>query len=171
MAANNGEHPKCIEDVRRLMALNGESSAGLRNQQKLLRVRRVAVPNAALEGAARIDVALNDFERALLDEETELEQLRALTATSALVNTSLDLDEVLTQAMDEIVNLTGAGRGFIVLRNRDSGELEFRISRAPDDDNRVDISRTILDEVITTGKPLLTDNASSDPRVSRSQNR
>lgn len=169
MAADNGEHPKCIEDVRRVIALNGEISAGLRSQQKLLRIRRVSMPNAALQGTAQIDEALNAFERALLDEETELEQLRALTATSALINSSLDLDEVLTKAMDEIVNLTGAGRGFIILRDRDSGELDFRISRAPDDDTRADISRTIIDEVLATGKPLLTDNASSDPRVSRSK--
>ena len=169
MAADNGDHPKCIEDVRRLIALNGEISAGLRSQQKLLRVRHVTVPNAALQGTAQIDTALSQFENLLLDEETELEQLRALMATSALINTSLDLDEVLAQAMDEIINLTGAGRGFIILRDRDSAELDFRISRAPDGDMRVDISRTIIEEVLTTREPLLTDNASSDPRVSRSQ--
>ena len=69
--------------------------------------------------------------------------------------------------MDEIINLTGAERGYILLRNADTDELEFRVCREPDavpgEVQGADISRTILNEVFNVGKPLLTDNASVRP--------
>src|SRR5690606_35142255 len=98
-------------------------------------------------------------------------QLRGLTETSALINSSLDADAILAQAMDEIINLTGAERGYILLTNKETGELEFRICREPESEQTEgeDISRTVIHEVMTTRKPMLTDNASSDPRMQGSR--
>ncbi|MBZ0288566.1 MAG: GAF domain-containing protein, partial [Anaerolineae bacterium] len=100
-------------------------------------------------------------------------QLRAVTGTSEQINTSLDLDEELADAMDNVIALTGAERGYIVLTNPNpfgEEELEFRIARDPeqmDKQGRVTFqgSRTILSEVLQTGQPLLTDNAYNDPRM------
>ncbi|MBE2267013.1 MAG: GAF domain-containing protein, partial [Anaerolinea sp.] len=169
MAIPSGEQPKCVEDVRGLHAMNTELSASLRRQQTILQARKVTIPGNVLEEATAIDGQLSKLEQTLLDEQTELEQLRALTETSSLINSSLDVDQVLGQAMDEIINLTGAGRGFILLRSRETGEIEFRTVRAPEDDQRQDISRTVIDQVMNTGEPLLTDNASSDPRIKQSE--
>ena len=83
-----------------------------------------------------VDEELSTLERYLLNDETELEQLRALTETSAMINSSLDADAILAQAMDEIINLTGAERGYILLRNDDTDELEFRICREPEQRRR-----------------------------------
>ncbi len=169
MTIQNGDHPKCVEEVRQLRTLNGEIRDGLRNQQAILQRRSVSIPDNVIQNLVSLDQHFERLEHTLLDEQTEIEQLRALTETSALINSSLDLDHVLAQAMDEIINLTDAGRGFILLRNRDTGELDFRVVRATDGDERHDVSRTILNQVIASGEPLLTDNASSDPRVKQSE--
>lgn len=168
MTILNGDHPKCVDEVRRLRALNADLCDGLRRQQAILKTRGISVPDNVIQFGAGIDEQLVKLEATLLDEQTEIEQLRALTQTSAMINSSLDLDQVLAQAMDEIINLTGAGRGFILLRNRETGEIEFRVSRAGDSEGHEDVSRSIIDNVIQTGEALLTDNASSDPRVRKS---
>src|SRR5687767_1750432 len=59
--------------------------------------------------------------------EHERDQYKALAHTAALINTSLDLTQVLNEVMDTIIELTGAERGYLMLRNDDTGELEYRI--------------------------------------------
>src|SRR5262249_11230182 len=65
----------------------------------------------------------------------------------------------------------GAERGYILLRSEATDEIEFRICREPEGDanNGADISKTVLHEVLESGKPLLTDNASNDPRMKQSE--
>ena len=53
----------------------------------------------------------------------------ALAEITRVVNSSLELDEVLRIVMDTIVRLTGAERGFLMLHN-EVGELVIRIARA-----------------------------------------
>jgi PAS domain S-box-containing protein len=106
--------------------------------------------------------------RSLTAGQIELRQLRALAQTTALLNSSLDVDTVLNTVMDTVVQLTGAERGFILLKNEQTGEIEFRIARGIDreqlgrDDFKV--SNTIIREVLTSGAPVLTDNARADDR-------
>ena len=68
----------------------------------------------------------------LMSRQIELRQLRALAETTALINSSLDTDSVLNQVMDTVIQLTGAERGYIMLTNKASGALEFRIARGID---------------------------------------
>ena len=110
--------------------------SGLTSQQSLLQIRDLSLAPELLEHVAQVDVELTALDKALRSDETELEQLRALTETSALINSSLDPDAILAQAMDEIINLTGAERGYILLRNKNSAELEFRVCREPENDAR-----------------------------------
>src|SRR5690606_23311511 len=104
------------------------------------------------------------------EDERELAQLRAIVATSALMNSSLDLDTVLADAMDEIINLTGAERGFLLLRDAETGEMAFRLMRGVEDNGATSqvgnqqVSRAILNHTFETGAPMLTDNAFKDPR-------
>jgi adenylate cyclase len=94
--------------------------------------------------------------------------LRALAETTALITSTLDVDEVLNQVMDTVIRLTGAERGYIVLKNKETGEMEFRIARGMAqeqlDNNEFIVSRTIVNQVADSGEPLLTDNASNDER-------
>src|SRR5690606_14188036 len=63
--------------------------------------------------------------------------------------------------------LTGAERGYIVLKNKETGELGFTVARGMDQ-SQLDsskglvVSRSIVNRVADTGEPVLTDNASAD---------
>lgn len=167
----NGDHDACFDSIKQLRELSRRLSDGLTSQQNLLEVRSLSLSPDLLQAMEGVDEALAALERFVLYDETELEQLRALTETSALINSSLNVDRVLNQAMDEIIILTGAERGYILLKDKDSGELEFRVCREPELDQTggADISRTVLDEVLSSEQPLLSDNASIDVRMMQAE--
>jgi len=171
MTAMTGDQAACLEEIGRIRELSTRVYTGLRNQQELMKVRDLSLSQDLIDRTGQIDDQLSILEKYLRSDETELEQLRALTETSAMINSSLDLDAILAQAMDEIINLTGAERGYILLRSATTSELEFRVCREPETDalNGADISKTVLHEVFATAKPLLTDNASNDPRMKQSE--
>ncbi len=77
------------------------------------------------------------------------------------------LDPLLSYAINEVLNLVGAERGYIVLIN-DDNELEFRVKQRADGSqitSKTDpISHSILDEVVRTSKGLIVRNALLDPR-------
>lgn len=148
--------------------LEGAAQA-LRKQSDLLRVRNVAPPLHLLNAFASIDIALHQLNQSISDEATEIGQLQALAETYAMINSSLDVDVVLAQALDEIVALTGAERGFILLYDPETDSLDLRIARGME--GQIDggeMSSFVLREVISSGKPVLTDNASRDPLLAKS---
>jgi adenylate cyclase len=106
----------------------------------------------------------------LTSDATELEQLRALAETTALINSSLDVSQVLNGVMDTVIALTRAERGYIVLRDEKTGQMEFRIARNFDretiDERELIVSRSIVEEVAQTGRDVQTTDALSDPNYS-----
>ncbi|MBI1257947.1 MAG: GAF domain-containing protein [Chloroflexi bacterium] len=171
MTTMTGDQAACLEEIGRIRELSSHIYTGLRNQQELMKIRDLSLSPELIDSTGQIDDQLSTLERYLRNDETELEQLRALTETSAMINSSLDANAILAQAMDEIINLTGAERGYILLRNETTDELEFRVCQEPQEDanNGADISRTVLNEVFASANPLLTDNASNDPRMKQSE--
>ena len=99
--------------------------------------------------------------------ENERRSLRALAQMGQVVNSSIDLDEVLQIVMDTIIRLTGAERGFLMLRGPD-GELEVRTARdwgqGSLDQSEFAVSRTIVNRVVQENQAVLTTNAADDPR-------
>ena len=99
--------------------------------------------------------------------EEERSKLLALATTTQAVNSSLELDEVLQLVMDTIVRLTGAERGFLMLRDL-QGQMVTHVARNWEQEsinpNEFAISRTIIQRVIDSGEPVLTTNAQEDPR-------
>lgn len=83
-----------------------------------------------------------------------------------------NLSLLLNYVVDEAIKLVGAERGYIVLRQPD-GSLDFRVTRDQNGraiENAEDqISTSILTEVITTNRPLVLDNAMTNPKFSRSE--
>jgi adenylate cyclase len=157
-------------ELRNLRALVEEVDASLRSQREILKRRGMNLPPMVLQNVATVKTDLEKLEGGLVEEQTELGQLRALADMSAMINSSLDLDEVLTQAIDVVINLTGAERGYIILKDLNTGALDFRIARdnelgARRGDGTIQISNSILNEVIATGEPLLADNAYKDERL------
>jgi PAS domain S-box-containing protein len=111
---------------------------------------------------------LEDLERRVKAQEKEREQLRALQDVGAMINSSLDLDQVLVVVMDAIIDLTKAERSILMLKNEDSGELDLRVYRNMDretiEKSSFDISRSIVRAVAESGEPVVTMNAMSDSR-------
>ncbi|HVU11830.1 MAG TPA: adenylate/guanylate cyclase domain-containing protein [Phototrophicaceae bacterium] len=137
-------------------------------ERATLKPRAVGLPTGSLETLDQVHHHLDRLAGQLMSRHIELRQLRALAETTALINSSLDTDSVLNQVMDTVIQLTGAERGYIMLTNKASGKLEFRVARGIDREQLVRddfiVSNTIVNQVFSSGEPVLTDNAKSDPR-------
>jgi adenylate cyclase len=108
-----------------------------------------------------------------LDEQHQ--QWASLVDIGNVINSSLDLSEVLCQVMDAIVNLTGAERGVLMLKANGSGTAELvpQIARNWEqesiEDSDLALSRSIIQRVFNDGQPILTTNAQQDPRFDTQQ--
>lgn len=126
-------------------------------------------PSPLADGLAQLQATLMRLQNAAIAQEAELTRLRSLAETAGMVNSSLDLTTVLNQVMDNIIRLTSAERGFLMLKDA-RGELQFTVARGMDsaglDKSDFHVSRTILNTVAQTGEPVVTTNAQSDPRFS-----
>jgi len=118
----------------------------------------------------QLDASLKDLGHELTTQLKELENLTALYNVSQIVNSTLDLSEVLNLTMDLIIQVTGAERGFLMLMDDGGGELTFRIARNMDREtiagSSFEISRSVVNQVAQEGKSILTTNAQADPRFS-----
>lgn len=94
-------------------------------------------------------------------------RFEALYNVSRLLGASLDETTVLNQVMDAIIQLTGAERGFLMLRD-DDDNLHVRVARNFDQQSlsseEFHYSRTIAYGVMDSAKAILTTNAVEDPR-------
>ena len=141
----------------------------LRNQQDMLRQRGINLPSGSIDNLRALKKRLDTLQKTIVDSQQELKSLRALAETTALINSAQKTGEVLNQVMDTVIALTGAERGYIVLKNADTHELEFRVARGMDQSTLdgskgMIVSKTIVNTVADTGEPVLTDNASKDER-------
>ena len=141
-------------------------------QAALLQTRSASIPAKMYEGAARLVESLQALRKPLQALEDERLSLHALANIGSVVNSSLELDEVLKIVMDTLVRLTGAERGFLMLRT-DRQELVIRTARNWEqetlDSTESAISRTVITRVVQTGQPILTTNAQEDPRFTGQQ--
>jgi serine phosphatase RsbU (regulator of sigma subunit) len=98
------------------------------------------------------------------------DRLALLYRLSQTFNSSLDLDEVLNRVMDEVIAITGAERGFVMLRDEPEGDLIFRVARGMDqrviEDPPFQVSRGVVERVAHEGQPVLTSDAQHDDRFS-----
>jgi len=112
---------------------------------------------------------VNHLDRELQSQQREREEQQALFQVTRVVNSSLDIDQVLNQVMDQIIHLSQAERGFLMLYD-DTGKLEYKTARNMDretiEGSSFNISRTIVERVAQQGAPVVTTNAQEDPRFS-----
>ena len=105
-----------------------------------------------------------------LEEGEEHRRLAALYQVSQTLGTSLNLDEVLKQVMDAVIGLTGAERGFLMLKHHETGQLELRAGRNVEQKTLqqadMKVSKTVMETVLETQEGIVTTNAQSDPRFS-----
>jgi signal transduction histidine kinase len=107
--------------------------------------------------------------------------LETLLHLGQLLNSSLDLKQVLDTSMDKVITFVGAERGFILLVDIETGRvwgeavheinkdsLERTLS-GTDLANSAEISRTLVEYVLDSRQPVVTYNAMEDPRFSSRQ--
>lgn len=160
--------PTLIGELREIKQLVEDTSESLKSQREILKLRGMSLPPTTMQSLSALSNDINKLEGSVLSDQTELGQLRFLSEISGKINSSLDVDTVLSQAMDVVINLTNAERGYIILKNSDTGELEFRVKRESEllpkqggsDDPQ--ISQSIIRDVMSSGQPLLTENAYGD---------
>ena len=115
--------------------------------------------------------ALNDLEQVEQHQGAgEQARLAALFKVCRALGSSLQLSEVLRETMDSVIQLTGAERGFLMLANQETGELTFQAARNFQQENlnknEMEVSRSVIQEVIRSGEGILTTNALIDDRFS-----
>jgi len=100
---------------------------------------------------------------------SEAEQLALLLEVGREFCSSLQIDEVLRRVLDRVIEVTGAERGFVVLRERDD-RLAVRHARNLDQESieadEFKVSRGLFERVASSGEPLLTSNAMNEPSLS-----
>ncbi|MCA9647832.1 MAG: FHA domain-containing protein, partial [Myxococcales bacterium] len=98
--------------------------------------------------------------------------LQIMYRTSLAVSQTLDIDQLLTRIIDMIFDWVDADRGCIMLKNKETGELEPHVRRhrrGNQTDERISISKTILDYVVEHSQGVLTSNARDDTRFDAAQ--
>ncbi len=141
--------------------------------QQTAKLRTSLESKNALEAVDGLKILENSLERiseVLIPFEQRFSHLQALAGIGQVINSTLEVDEVLQIVMDTIVRLMGAERGFLMLRDERSqgGEMTIRIARNWEQEsinrNEFAISRTVVQRVIDSGEAILTTNAREDPR-------
>jgi PAS domain S-box-containing protein len=148
------------EQILAISKLTGQTRSSLQ-------AVRASLPPDTLDRLSSLESMLFQVSKQVNAVEEERSKLLALANTTQAVNSSLELDEVLQLVMDTIIRLTGAERGFLMLRDT-QGEMITRVARNWGQEsinpNEFAISRTIIQRVIDSGEPVLTTNAQEDPR-------
>ena len=149
------------------ISINDQLIAVTLRASKMRAELEAKLESSTTEGLKALEDSLTRISEVLIPFEQRFSNLQALAGIGQVVNSTLEVDEVLQIVMDTIVRLTEAERGFLMLRN-DEGEMESRIARNWEQEsinkNEFAISRTIVERVIESGEAILTTNALEDPR-------
>jgi len=93
--------------------------------------------------------------------------LKALYQFSEMVNAIQDEKNLLDRVLDLVIELLGAERGILLLRNEMTGDLFLAVGREVDNETLEDamrFSHTITKDVAKKGRPIISRDALTDPR-------
>ncbi|MBT7188812.1 MAG: GAF domain-containing protein [Anaerolineae bacterium] len=125
------------------------------------------VPRDITDELSLLEGQLYKMSRSAAAFEDEHNNMVALTNISQMVNSSLEVDEVLRIAMDTVVKMISAERGFLMLRDGEN-TMTIRTARNWEQESinakESSTSRTIINRVIESGEGILTTDAQEDPR-------
>jgi GAF domain-containing protein/ligand-binding sensor domain-containing protein len=99
-------------------------------------------------------------------------ELAALNAIAAVVSRSLDLEEMLADALNETLEVIGIESGGIYLLDEEAGVLTIAVQRGFSPEFVTEIDRLTVGEgfsglVARSGEPLVVADVSKDPRLTR----
>jgi len=168
---------------RRLQDLEAEIAASRDRWQELLEQGEGALGgkpakvvlaelHKAVEFTARLLPMLHAAREDFSVVHKERQHLATLFEVSQLINSTLQLEDLLEIVIDRAIRVIGAERGFLMLRDEGSGQLHFAVARnlrqQDIEESSFQVSRSIVNRVAETGEAILTDNASADPRFADS---
>ncbi|TET46699.1 tetratricopeptide repeat protein [candidate division TA06 bacterium] len=107
-----------------------------------------------------------------LAPSTREDQLKTIYEVSEIINSILNLDELLNRVIDLVIHLLEAERGVLMLVDETTGELKVAAGREIDSTTIEDasqISTSVLNRVANRRKPVMSGNALVDSRFSRSK--
>lgn len=137
-----------------------------------IRTTSVEIPRNIIDELSHLEGHLYKLSHQAANFEEEHSNLVSLTSISQMINSSLDVDEVLRIAMDTVVQIINAERGFLMLRD-DDNEMRIRTARNWEKESinseESATSQTIINRVIESGEAILTTNAQEDPRFGRQE--
>jgi len=168
----------CLQQTREVMlaGIATLSDEGLRrnylnkvriNREIISEWTRYAVTHAEEEGVPT-----------LLGDETALppavehieERLKRVLDISVQMNETHDAEMLLNYVMDQVIELSGAERGFLVLMD-ETGQMNFRVARGMAEDEieraKAQVSYTVLGSVAQSKMPVLLQDAMTDERFAR----
>ena len=135
------------------------------------------VPQQVSAGGSRIVKAISDEEDAQPLVDSDLAEspwlararsnLQIMYRTALAVSHTLDIDQLLQRILELIFEWVEADRGCVMLMNQDSGQLEPKARRNRKGlrgDEKMEISRTILDYVLQKKEGVVTSDAREDDR-------
>ncbi|MFQ6000508.1 MAG: GAF domain-containing protein, partial [Anaerolineae bacterium] len=96
------------------------------------------------------------------------EQLSALNAIAETVSQSLDLDTVLSSALDKVLETLEFESGAIYVRDLETGELEMKQCRGLSEEFRRAVAKGVISaRAADSGKPIVIDDLSQDSNAPR----
>src|SRR6185295_7754202 len=97
----------------------------------------------------------------------DLDNLHRMLEINKLINSEHNLKKLLELIMDSVIEMAGAERGFLILRERDS--LVIKVARNFDRESikkpEFKTSHSVAEEVLRTGKPIISADALTDPNL------
>lgn len=161
------------EEIRRLIKVVNALEGQFREQRSHLYKLGMSLPPNTLNSLQTLREELETVHSYSEEIHLQLHRLRELGRTAELINSTLDLGDVLNEVMDTVILLTRAERGYLMLRNPDTGALEFKVARNIEhrnlNDNEFVISNTVVASVAQSGAPVVTTNAGTDPRFATNE--
>lgn len=157
----NPTRPSTIHDqLLALSALAGKTRTDLSTS-------KLNFPKETTDNLHHLQVTLEQVSEKIEVFQNEHSNMMALAQIGQVINSSLELDEVLRIVMDNIVRLTKAERGFMMLRD-ENGEMVARMARNWEMESinsaEKNVSRTVVQRVIDSGESIVTTNAQEDQR-------
>ena len=109
-----------------------------------------------------VDDEAPSVERSAISAASELRQMAALLEGLRALGSGRVLDDVLALVLDSAIDVTGAERGFIMMANRDTKQLEFKLTRARGKvtlpGRTFETSRKIPESVFATGRQTIVED-------------
>lgn len=105
------------------------------------------------------------------EDPVKIANFKKLLEVNKRMTSEHRLSALLEFIMDSVIEITGAERGFLILTSKKQKDSGFKINVARNMDQEsvqkaaFKISRTLVDKVLESGKPILTTDAGADPRL------